>query len=85
MASLADRLVGGFFLFVSVLVFVYYSVWALLLPFVDVSSHIHSLFPPRVWAIRAPLLLLVIGVTVIVSFISLVMIRSAAQKKPKLH
>lgn len=96
-------------------VFLYYTVWTLLMvpppsippiipstphvpppltrpgqPFVDPTHPLQSLFPPRVWAIRIPVILLLLGGAVVGSFLSVVMIRSnrkkaakAAQKKAK--
>jgi dolichyl-phosphate mannosyltransferase polypeptide 2 regulatory subunit len=43
----------------------------------------HSLFLPRVWAIRIPVLLIILGSTVVGSFLSVVMIRSNRKKALK--
>ncbi|TID26488.1 hypothetical protein E2P81_ATG00960 [Venturia nashicola] len=71
-----DRLVGLAMLIVATTVFAYYTVWALLMPFVDEEHPLHSLFPPRVWAIRIPVILILLGSAVVGSFLSVVMIRS---------
>lgn len=52
-------------------------------PFVDDSHPIQSLFPPRVWAIRIPVILLLLGGAVVGSFLSVVMIRSNRKKAAK--
>ncbi|KAK8847390.1 hypothetical protein IAR55_005248 [Kwoniella newhampshirensis] len=70
-------------LFVAAFVFVYYSVWALLLPFLPPSSPVQSLFPPREWAIRLPLLLLLGGITLVSLFFARVMWIEARKKALK--
>jgi len=80
-------------------VFVYYTVWTLIMvwnddyrpdqlltrmqPFVDDSHPSQSLFLPRVWAIRLPVILILLGGAVVGSFLSLVMIRSNRKKALK--
>ncbi|KAE9970622.1 hypothetical protein BLS_001954 [Venturia inaequalis] len=78
-----DRLVGLAMLIVATTVFAYYTVWALLMPFVDEEHPLHSLFPPRVWAIRIPVILILLGSAVVGSFLSVVMIRSNRKKALK--
>jgi dolichyl-phosphate mannosyltransferase polypeptide 2 regulatory subunit len=66
-------------------VFIYYTIWALLLvrsdlchltsishlsqPFFATSNPIHSYFPPREWAVRLPAFILVVGLTGIGIFV----------------
>ncbi|KAL7268145.1 Dolichol phosphate-mannose biosynthesis regulatory protein, partial [Rhizina undulata] len=64
-------------------VFLYYSIWTLLMPFVDPGHPLHDLFPPRVWAIRIPVILILVGIAVVGSFLSVVMIRSGQKKRVK--
>jgi len=52
-------------------------------PFVDDSHPFQSLFPPRVWAIRIPVILLLLGGAVVGSFLSIVMIQSNRKKAAK--
>jgi dolichyl-phosphate mannosyltransferase polypeptide 2 regulatory subunit len=52
-------------------------------PFVDSSHPSQSLFPPRVWAIRIPVILILVGGAVVGSFLSLIMIKSNRQKALK--
>ena len=52
-------------------------------PFVDDDHVLHTLFPPRVWAIRIPVLLIILGATVVGSFIGMVMVRSNRKKAAK--
>ncbi|EGE00147.1 dolichol phosphate-mannose biosynthesis regulatory protein Dpm2, partial [Trichophyton tonsurans CBS 112818] len=44
---------------------------------------LHDLFPPRVWAIRIPVILTILGSTVVGTFLGLVMIRSNRKKAAK--
>ena len=55
----------------------------ILQPFVDDDHILHSFFPPRVWAIRIPVILIILGSTVVGSFLSVVMIRSNRKKALK--
>ena len=52
-------------------------------PFVDDGHPLHDLFPPRVWAIRIPVILILLGSAVVGSFLSVVMIRSNQKKAAK--
>lgn len=52
-------------------------------PFVDSDHPLHAYFPPRVWAIRIPVILILIGSAVVGSFLGVVMIRSNRKKAAK--
>lgn len=52
-------------------------------PFVDPGHPLHDFFPPRVWAIRLPVILILLGSAVVGSFLSVVMIRSNRKKAAK--
>ncbi|KAK7754233.1 Dolichol phosphate-mannose biosynthesis regulatory protein [Diatrype stigma] len=64
-------------------VFLYYSIWTLAMPFVDSDHPLHAFFPPRVWAVRIPVILILLGSAVVGSFLSVVMIRSNRKKAAK--
>ncbi|KAI9698877.1 MAG: hypothetical protein M1820_007298 [Bogoriella megaspora] len=64
-------------------IFLYYTIWTLLMPFVDDDHLLHSFFPPRVWAIRIPVILILLGSAVVGSFLSVVMIQSNRKKAAK--
>lgn len=49
----------------------------------DEEHPAQSLFPPRVWAIRLPVILVLLGGAVVGSFLSVVMIRSNRKKALK--
>ncbi|KAF9698704.1 hypothetical protein EKO04_002867 [Ascochyta lentis] len=82
-SKMLDRLVGLSMLVAATAIFVYYTVWTLFMPFVDEDHVLHSLFLPRVWAIRIPVILIVLFTTVVGSFLSVVMIRSNRKKALK--
>ena len=52
-------------------------------PFVDSDHPLQNFFPPRVWAIRIPVILILFGGAVVGSFLSIVMIRSNRKKAAK--
>ena len=52
-------------------------------PFVDPGHPLHDLFPPRVWAIRIPVILILLGSAVVGSFLSVVMIQSNRRRVAK--
>ena len=55
----------------------------LLQPLFPYDSIIQAYFPPRVWAIRLPAIVLVVGLGVVGTFVGLVMQKEAAKKKAK--
>jgi len=70
-------------LLVASIVFVYYTIWAILLPFLDNTSPIHDYFPAREWAIRLPAFILVVGLAVIGTFIGLTIAGENRKKAQK--
>ncbi|KAK3379364.1 dolichol phosphate-mannose biosynthesis regulatory protein [Lasiosphaeria ovina] len=78
-----DKLVGLAMLVAATVVFLYYTIWTLLMPFVDSDHPLQNFFPPRVWAIRIPVMLVLVGCAVVGSFLSVVMIRSNRKKAAK--
>ena len=59
------------------------SVLMLLQPFVDDDHPLQSIFPPRVWAIRIPVILTLLASAVVGTFLAMVMIRSNRKKAAK--
>jgi dolichyl-phosphate mannosyltransferase polypeptide 2 regulatory subunit len=96
-----DKLVGLAMLVAASVVFLYYTIWTLLMvrypyapglyiclmdlsqPFVDSDHPLQNIFPPRVWAIRIPVILILLASAVVGSFLSVVMIRSNRKKIAK--
>mmetsp|Transcript_16223 Transcript_16223/g.23808 ORF Transcript_16223/g.23808 Transcript_16223/m.23808 type:complete len:89 (-) Transcript_16223:44-310(-) len=73
----SDKIVGAGLLFFSVGVFAYYTLWVIILPFVDVNHPVQQYFPPKHYAIQIPLVLLIIIFVLVVTFIGTVMIKSS--------
>ncbi|BFZ56920.1 Dolichol phosphate-mannose biosynthesis regulatory protein [Savitreella phatthalungensis] len=83
MASGIDKFIGLLMLLIATAVFAYYTAWVLVMPFVDQGHPLHELFPPREWAIRIPVVLILVGGGLVGSFISMVMIRTARKQAGK--
>ncbi|KAJ7285807.1 dolichol phosphate-mannose biosynthesis regulatory [Mycena rebaudengoi] len=80
----SDKVLGGTMLLAAAVVFTYYTIWAMLLPFFDPSSEIHDFFPAREWAIRLPAFILVVGVTAIGAFVGSTIIKEN-QRRARAH
>ncbi|OAQ70168.1 dolichol phosphate-mannose biosynthesis regulatory protein (DPM2) domain-containing protein [Pochonia chlamydosporia 170] len=78
-----DKLVGLAMLVAASVVFLYYTIWTLIMPFVDEYHALQDFFLPREWAIRIPVILVLLGSAVVGSFLGLVMIRSNRKKAAK--
>tara|TARA_B110000046_G_scaffold94360_1_gene102235 strand:+ start:527 stop:760 length:234 start_codon:yes stop_codon:yes gene_type:complete len=73
----SDRAVGTVGFALSVLIYIYYTAWVLITPFVDEKIvWFHSLFPNRWWAFAVPTALLVVALTVVVTFVGIVSLRA---------
>ncbi|QEL60379.1 hypothetical protein CJJ09_002485 [Candidozyma auris] len=78
-----DKLIGLGMLAVATLVFVYYTSWVFLLPFVGDDSVINQFFLPRDYAIKLPFLLLLLAVLAVGSFIGYVLTKNAEKERAK--
>ncbi|KAL3863056.1 hypothetical protein ACJMK2_004837 [Sinanodonta woodiana] len=81
MASGKDRLIGWCLVFLSSIIFIYYTIWVIILPFVDKEQRIHYLFPEIVYAVAIPLMTGVLGLLFIGSFIVTTLLRSKPKDK----
>jgi dolichyl-phosphate mannosyltransferase polypeptide 2 regulatory subunit len=81
--ALSDKVLGGAMLLTASVVFIYYTIWAILLPFFDTTSPIHDYFPAREWAIRLPAFILVVGLAMIGTFIGSTIIKENRKKAQK--
>lgn len=79
----SDQLVGLSMLLVATSIFIYYTIWTFITPFLDDSNIINYFFLPRKFAIIIPVLLLIIGVLIIGTFIGSVLIKSSKKEKNK--
>jgi dolichyl-phosphate mannosyltransferase polypeptide 2 regulatory subunit len=50
-------------------------------PFVDSKQAIHAYFPPRLYAIAIPTVLLILAIVVVTTFIGFTLVRTQAAKK----
>ncbi|KAI9319734.1 dolichol phosphate-mannose biosynthesis regulatory [Dichotomocladium elegans] len=76
MSTGTDKAVGAVAFFAAIAIFVYYTLWSLVMPFVDEDHPLQNFFPPWEYAIRIPLIVLIVGLTVILSFLGLTMAKS---------
>ncbi|KAJ1646953.1 Dolichol phosphate-mannose biosynthesis regulatory protein [Coemansia erecta] len=83
MSQINDKAVGAALLGIGTFVFTYYSIWTLVIPFVDQDHPARMLFPPQWYAIALPVFLLVVGVTGIFGFLSFVMLKSGKKAAKK--
>ncbi|KAM9906119.1 hypothetical protein OXX79_001736 [Metschnikowia pulcherrima] len=68
---------------VATAVFSYYTAWVFLVPFLDTDSVLQSFFLPRDYAIKLPILLLLLAALAVGTFIGNVMIKNAEKEKLK--
>ncbi|KIM49087.1 hypothetical protein M413DRAFT_438247 [Hebeloma cylindrosporum] len=73
--GVSDKSLGGAMLLAASVVFIYYTTWAMLLPFFDSSSPIHDWFPSREWVVRLPAFLLVVGLSSIGALLGSTMVQ----------
>ncbi|XP_072506254.1 dolichol phosphate-mannose biosynthesis regulatory protein-like [Notamacropus eugenii] len=81
MATATDQVVGFGLVVFSLVTFIYYTIWVIILPFIDSDHIIHKYFLPREYAIIIPLaaglfLLLFVGL-----FITYVMLKNREPAK----
>ncbi|XP_064396059.1 dolichol phosphate-mannose biosynthesis regulatory protein-like [Halichondria panicea] len=83
MATVTDRLVGSGLISVSLLIFTYYTLWVMVLPFVEEDHVIHSYFLPRWYAVALPVVLGVCLLAAIGVFVGVIIVKDNARKKAK--
>lgn len=64
-------------------VFGYYTFWVFAVPFLDLSNPLQALFLPREYAIRLPILLLLIAGVGVGSFVGKVLIANKEKENKK--
>ncbi|XP_025112015.1 dolichol phosphate-mannose biosynthesis regulatory protein-like [Pomacea canaliculata] len=75
-----DQLAGWGMVSFASFIFIYYTVWVIVLPFVEPGIFIHKLFPPRIYAIAGPLVAGVVALLLLGSFVSYVTFKSKMKK-----
>lgn len=83
MAVSSDQLLGASLFSLSITVFVYYTLWVIVLPFVDTSHPVQVYFLPRKYAIAIPTVLVIILITLVATFVGLTLVKSARKQKQK--
>ncbi|EGW30285.1 uncharacterized protein SPAPADRAFT_143640 [Spathaspora passalidarum NRRL Y-27907] len=68
---------------VAAFVFIYYTTWVFVLPFVEAESFLNLLFLSRDYAIKIPLFLLAIAGLGIGTFVGKVLIKNQQKKSKK--
>jgi len=76
----SDKALGSVMLLAASVVFIYYTIWAILLPFFDISNPIHGWFLPREWAVRLPAFILVVGLSAVGFFLGSTIMKEKRKK-----
>jgi dolichyl-phosphate mannosyltransferase polypeptide 2 regulatory subunit len=79
--AMSDRALGGALLGSSIFIFTYYTLWAIILPFLEADHPLQSYFPPRIYAIALPTLLLVLVLLLVLGFLAAAFISSGLQQR----
>ncbi|XP_074283545.1 dolichol-phosphate mannose synthase subunit 2 [Silene latifolia] len=78
--DVADRAVGFLLCCISLSIFTYYTLWVIILPFVDSDHFIHKYFLPQEYAILIPVFAGVALLCFLSVFIGSVMLKSKRKK-----
>lgn len=71
------RLLGALGFVGTLLLYLYYTVWVILTPFVDADlAWFHQFFPALWWAFAVPTALLVVGLSGVMTFVGIVRLRA---------
>ena len=81
--SQQDQQVGLVMLLLATLIFIYYTIWTFVTPFLDDDSFIQNFFLPRYYAIALPVVALIVGISIVATFVGLVIVKSVQKKKGK--
>lgn len=81
MATGSDQAVGYGLVVFAGAIFLYYTLWVVVLPFVEPDQFLHNLFLPRAYAVILPLVAGVIVLTFIGIFAVFVMLNNKKKKK----
>jgi dolichyl-phosphate mannosyltransferase polypeptide 2 regulatory subunit len=82
-ASGIDRVAGALLLLISLVVFVYYTLWVLVKPFIAPDHFLQAFFPQdHSLALKIPVLLIVAIVSFVAIFLGKVLLCKKKKKKP---
>ncbi|XP_074567358.1 dolichol-phosphate mannose synthase subunit 2 [Curcuma longa] len=79
--ELADKAVGFLLTAISISIFVYYTFWVIILPFVEKDHFVHEYFLPQEYAVLLPVFAGVALLSFLCVFVGFVMIKSNNKKK----
>ncbi|PWN49702.1 hypothetical protein IE53DRAFT_131570 [Violaceomyces palustris] len=83
--NVSDRSFGGALLLCTVILFTYFTAWSLFTPFFPADSQLHVYFPGRLWAIRLPSLILVLGLGIVGVFIGVLVVKETDQSQNQVN
>ncbi|KAI8099987.1 dolichol phosphate-mannose biosynthesis regulatory [Halteromyces radiatus] len=83
MSTGTDKLVGAVAFASAWVIFIYYTLWALVMPLIDENNGIQQYFPPFEYAIRLPFYILVLGIVGIVAFFTYASAKQKAKQAKK--
>ncbi|KXJ18706.1 dolichol phosphate-mannose biosynthesis regulatory protein [Exaiptasia diaphana] len=81
MATGLDRVAGLGMSLLGVLIFVYYTLWVIFLPFLEPGHVLHKAFLPRAYAVIIPIAAGVVLLGLIGVFIAVVLLKSKKSEK----
>ena len=74
--TFSDQALGVIGFTAALFIWLYYTAWVILAPFVDPKVEwFHALFPDRYWAFAIPTTLLVVGLSCVGVFVGVVSLR----------
>ncbi|KAI8994665.1 dolichol phosphate-mannose biosynthesis regulatory [Pilobolus umbonatus] len=79
----SDKIVGGSACIAAVVIFIYYTTWSLVLPFLSETNSLQQLFPPWILSIYLPATLLMLGVLGIAAFVLKTTSKNSNKQKAK--
>ncbi|XP_030210794.1 dolichol phosphate-mannose biosynthesis regulatory protein isoform X1 [Gadus morhua] len=80
-ATVTDKAVGASLVGFSLLLFTYYSIWVIVLPFVDADHVLHQYFLPREYTVILPGVAALVVLLCIGAFVGAVMLKNRKPKK----
>ncbi|CAL8322005.1 unnamed protein product [Lota lota] len=81
LATVTDQAVGVSLVGFSLLLFTYYSIWVIVLPFVDADHVLHQYFLPREYTVILPGVAALVVLLCIGAFVGVVMLKNHKPKK----
>ncbi|KAI8339546.1 dolichol phosphate-mannose biosynthesis regulatory [Chlamydoabsidia padenii] len=83
MSTGADKLVGAAAFGIAWVIFIYYTLWALVMPLLDEDSSLQQYFPAFEYAVTLPFAVLVVGIIGILGFFTYASAKQKAKQTKK--